>query len=254
MELQNKPSKFIITGCGRSGTTYIAKLLTDLGCPCSHEEYFPAKLPKLIYLPVFHKLAYIPFYKITKLRWPTHHRGEAAWQAAGFLDLLPSDVAVLHQIRHPLDFIRSRQKKGVVYGRLRSMFTDVEHYQTKHDFAALPLEKQVSYLAQFWIEWNQLVEKRVGDHPYLRYRVEDLDLNLLHQILDLIGFECSPEKLKATYESTSKKVNTRGTTRDDISLDLLSDQAFSRLKDAAARYGYTDLTRSSPMSSSSQVS
>jgi hypothetical protein len=237
-------SKFIITGCGRSGTTYIAKLLTDLGCPCSHEEYFPTQLPKLIYLPGFNRLMYTPFYRVVKLRWPNQHLGEAAWQAAGFLDLLPADTVVLHQVRHPLDFIRSRQKKGVVYGRLRSMFTSVEYYPTKHDFVKLSLEKQVDYLARFWIEWNQLVEKKVGFHPYLRYRVEELDLNLLNQILDFIGFQCDPEKLQATYENISKKENTKGSTRSDISLELLSNEVFSQLETAAARYGYTNLSRS----------
>ena len=32
--------KYLVTGTGRSGTVYMARLLTSLGIPCSHEMIF----------------------------------------------------------------------------------------------------------------------------------------------------------------------------------------------------------------------
>lgn len=241
MLVKTEPKKFIITGCGRSGTTYIANLLTSMGCRCSHEEYFPKRLPKLIYLPQFYQHCFVPYYKRFKLQWPTRHHGEAAWQAAPFLELLPEDVVILHQVRHPLDFVKSRQKKGVVYGRLRSMFTQVEHYQTKQDFSKLPLERQVDYLARFWVEWNQLVEKNVGQRRYLRYRLEDIDLSLLDKILYSINYYCDSDTLKHAYETVSKKTNTRGSTEDEITFDMLSPDVYSRVRELAEKYGYQNV-------------
>jgi hypothetical protein len=40
---EGRPISFVVTGVGRSGTGYTAKLLTRLGFPCSHEAvFFPA--------------------------------------------------------------------------------------------------------------------------------------------------------------------------------------------------------------------
>lgn len=239
--------KFLISGCGRSGTTYTAKLLTAAGCSCSHEAYFPKKVTALIYLPLFYECIYTPYRKVFKLQYPISHQGEAAWHAAPFLDFLHDDTVVFHQIRNPIDFIRSRQKIGLIGtgrlrrdGRLRGKFTSISYRDIKN-FRNLSMQEQVDHLARVWIEWNEIVEEKCKNHVNFRYRLEDIDVSLVEKIFSLIEFDYDLDKLKLACESVSKKTNSRGKTRSDVSLDMLSKPLYSRVKDLASRYGYNEL-------------
>lgn len=223
--------QFVITGCGRSGTTYIAELLSRLGCTCTHEKFFTGKRPSRL-------AEYLARVGWQPLRWPAPPYGEAAWEAAPLLPLLPDDTLVFHQLRHPLEFIRSRQKKGWVHGRLRHRHLPQLPRYRRESFARLPLERQVDLLARFWIDWNRLVESRVGGKPYMRYRVEDFDLELLLEMLARIEFPSDPDAVGKVFGELPRNVNTRGRKRDDITLDLLPDATRRELEVAAAGYGY----------------
>lgn len=223
--------RFVITGCGRSGTTYTARLLSQLGCHCAHEQYFTGSKPS----PVTGLLARRG---LLKLAWKPPVIGEAAWEAAPWLPHLADSTLVFHQIRHPLEFIRSRQKKGWVHGRFRSRHLPHLPKMNKAEFAALPLNQQAEWLARFWIDWNALVESRSEGKPYMRYRVEDFDLPLLLRILDSIEFDYCQTEVQKTFESLPRNVNTRGQKREDITLDLLPNALRDELALAADRYGY----------------
>ncbi|WGL15994.1 hypothetical protein PVT68_14610 [Microbulbifer bruguierae] len=224
--------RFVITGCGRSGTTYIAKLLSQLGCECTHEQYFTGSTPST----ARGALARLGLHK---LAWPTPAIGEAAWEAAPWLPLLADDTLVFHQFRHPLEFIRSRQKKGWVHGRFRSHHLRQFPRMNKQRFAELPLAEQTDWLARFWIDWNALVEKHSRGKEYLSYRVEDFDLPRLLDMLQRVNFPHDPEQIARTFEALPRNVNTRGEKRQDITLDLLSKPRRAQLAEAAARYGYS---------------
>lgn len=225
------PKRFVITGCGRSGTTYSAELFTRLGCPCVHEEYFAVSKPPRI----VEQLARLGLFS---MKWKMPPYGEAAWQAAGLLPVLPKDLIVFHQVRHPLDYIRSRHKKGWIHGRTR-------HRRLRHlpklgqeDFARLPLPDQIDLLARFWVDWNEMVESHVGPRPYLRYRVEDMDADLIGRMLEMIDFPLPRAELEQTLALLPKNVNTRGEKRDDIQLSLARPETQSRVAALAKRYGY----------------
>lgn len=223
--------RFVITGCGRSGTTYTAELLTRLGCGCGHEQYFDGRHPTRI-RELAVRLGLRP------LQWHIPPHGEAAWEAAPLLPLLPEGTPVFHQLRHPLEFIRSRQKKGWVHGRFRHRhLPQIRRYQ-RTEFGALPLVEQVEVLARFWVGWNRLVEERAGARPYLRYRIEDFDLALLLDMLDRIEFPYDPAQVEMVYRGMPTNTNTRGQKREDITLELLSETTRRELQQAAARYGY----------------
>ena len=223
---------FVITGCGRSGTTYTARLLSQLGCQCTHEKFFTGSKPS----PLRGLLARRGLHQ---LGWKPPVIGEAAWEAAPWLPLLADSTQVFHQIRHPLEFIRSRQKKGWVHGRFRNRHLPHIPKMNKAEFAALPLEQQAAWLARFWIDWNALVESRSRNKAYLRYRIEDFDLPLLLRILDRIEFSYRQDEVEETFNSLPRNVNTRGQKREDITLDLLPGELREELARAADRYGYT---------------
>lgn len=224
--------RFVITGCGRSGTTYIAELLSRLGCTCTHEKFFTGKgEPSRI-------AEYLARAGLRPLQWRMPPYGEAAWEAAPLLSLLPDDTPVFHQVRHPLEFIRSRQKKGWIHGRFRHRHLPQLPRYNKARFAALPLAQQVDLLAHFWIGWNALVEDRVGERPYLCYRIEDFDLELLLEILARVDFPHDQDAVGGVFAELPTDVNTRGRKRDDITLELLPGATRRELEVAAARYGY----------------
>lgn len=68
---------FLITGCGRSGTTWAAALFRKLGYPCLHEHQFS---------PVMHG----------PLR-----ESESSWLAIPYLDTLPARTPILRIMRDP---------------------------------------------------------------------------------------------------------------------------------------------------------
>ncbi|MCW8126802.1 hypothetical protein [Microbulbifer halophilus] len=224
--------RFVITGCGRSGTSYTAELLNRLGCTCTHEKFFTGKGQPSRIAECLARAGLRP------LQWRMPPWGEAAWEAAPLLSLLPGGTPVFHQLRHPLEFIRSRQKKGWVHGRFRHRHLPQFPRCDKEGFASLPLAQQADLLARFWIDWNALVESRVGGRPYMRYRIEDFDLGVLLEILTRVDFPHDPGAVGDVFEALPTNVNTRGRKRDDITPDLLTKETRRDLEAAAARYGY----------------
>ncbi|WOX04488.1 hypothetical protein [Microbulbifer pacificus] len=83
------------------------------------------------------------------------------------------------------------------------------------------------------------METRAAPKQYHRYRIEDFDLSQLLAMLERIDFPHDPARVKETFESLPRNVNTRGEKRSDITLDLLSDEVRAELILAAERYGYT---------------
>jgi len=82
---------FIITGCGRSGTMLMARLLNAMGIRTSFEEFFTANSPLDGYFPHW-------------LR-DTHTCGEVSSLAVPYLrydDFKSREVVLLHQVRNRL--------------------------------------------------------------------------------------------------------------------------------------------------------
>src|SRR5689334_5762287 len=89
------PQRVLITGCARSGTGYLAALLTELGLECGHERVFA---PRTV--------------RGSTPTWPDGVRAESSWLAAPYLAHLPKGTAVVHLVRHPLAVMRSNLRIG----------------------------------------------------------------------------------------------------------------------------------------------
>jgi hypothetical protein len=61
-----------------------------------------------------------------------------------------------------------------------------------------------------WIQWNRMIENQVqaGNYPYLRFKVEDLDLAKMQEIATLIEVPFKPKKVAKALTDTSKQTNT----------------------------------------------
>lgn len=230
--------KFVITGCGRSGTTYIFNLLSNIGCECRQEEYYASLIKKG---PLFYSLKHKYKLKLLNAVWDTNYQGEAAWQAVPYLGYLPKSVIVFHQIRHPMMYIRSRQKKGLVSGPFRQKYCQIDiSTVNEREFFILPLEDQVNYLTEFWIKWNLMVEERVKIHKntYFRYKIEDVDKDLILKLMDMVGFKVDTVKLEQEFSTLPKNIHSRGSSNQSINWQMVKPSLLEQVKQLSGKYGY----------------
>lgn len=174
--------RFVITGCGRSGTNYIANRLLASGVNCGHEQVFSVTGP----LDNFDQFD-----------------GDSSWFAAPFIDSVSPRLTVLHIVRDPRSVIESFHRIGLFrYSRWRhfSRGADVLSTILKFNFRVPKIRKRLHKinahrklladhttcwqepdefrrLCEYWYQWNRLVEQRAhrAGLPYLRIRLEEVD-------------------------------------------------------------------------------
>jgi hypothetical protein len=179
---------FVVAGAGRSGTLYISKVLSELGVPCTHEKHFQP----------------------STRQWPEDFSGgEASWHAVPFLEHRPRDVAVVHQVRHPVDVV------GSLYGRefFRHSASTLQWLATWRKLVRgskiaagrrdcirfidrtipwiLEPGDEITRCIRYWIAMNEISE-HAGESPdasYLRVRIEDLGPESIGQILSAANAE-----------------------------------------------------------------
>ena len=129
-------SRVLITGCPRSGTKYIARLLTDLGCEVGHETMGPAGISSWCMAV---RAPYAP--------WGPAHDGQQSF-----------DV-VLHQVRNPTLVIPS----------LSTLNGRSWEFIYRH-VPCTPSEPLLLRCARLWYHWNLHAEAIAK----WRYRLEAL--------------------------------------------------------------------------------
>jgi len=174
--------KYIITGCPRSGTKFVAKLLTQGGIPCNHELIWG--MPGIVGLSHPNAIA------------------ESSWMAAPFISSYKQqypDSKIIHIIRNPLMQISSTYHKGIM-----------EDYSFRSNLYAfyrelyLPILRRMSVMDRyiyFWIYWNRIA----GEYADYTYRLEDLVENP-KIIFDDLGVEIEDEELSTEKVNEYKNV------------------------------------------------
>jgi hypothetical protein len=247
---------YVVTGCARSGTRYISRLLSDLGLACGHERLFT---PWTRSVPPFGKL-----------------RGDSSWVAAPYLDALPSDVVVLHQIRHPMAVTRSLHRIGffsekpkvartrrlqnaigrvaaaapspiiseAVRSRLGSSYClrrDYVEFALRHAPSISDSKGDLGKCLTYWVAWNRLIEEKGrerGSQRYFRYRLEELDADLVASILRLLGSEPNQLRISEALYSVPRDTNAKRNSQVQMAPLSLTDQDAEALQAAAKLYGY----------------
>ena len=218
-------TRFLVTGCGRSGTGYVANLLTALGLPTGHEAIFnPVNL------------------RGDEVVWPEELPGESSWLGAPFLGCLPPETVVLHQVREPVAVVRSFLR--IRFFETPSPYLDfaVEHFPELE--SGPPEERALRY----WIGWNQLVElaTELGAGAYHRYRLEDVDAPLVEEILRALDQPLDSDRVREVVEKSPRDYNSRGAKATDTITwsDLERLPLAAEARELAARYGYAGETES----------
>ena len=227
---------FLVVGCNRSGTTYTTELFNRLGYRCGHEEVFGVNPP-----------GFSGFGKFD---------GDVSWLAVPYLDALPSNVLLLHQVRDPQLTIRSIASEGLFRPfsikyhvavkllwavRRRAMPRPSYYRRFAHKYSPEALTERGEYAraARHWVNWNEAIERfaAASGHQYVRFRVEDIDVQLIHEIQSMLGDEPS-SNAAAVIAEMSTTTNQRPRRYDDMETSVLPPELRRKTQALATRYGY----------------
>lgn len=198
--VRGTPLRVIVTGCGRSGTNYMAEVLNAAGLRCGHERAFTVLGPRVT----------------------QDLDAESSWYAAPYLGHVNENTKVLHLVRHPSRVVKSFFRIGLCatdpwhhfsFGRPAFMVAlkfNVRLHRYRQRWKSVMAHRsllwehttcmkepaEVDRLWAYWWQWNALVEEKAtqGRHPYLRVRLEDLAASLprISEFLELSA-ELAPQ-------------------------------------------------------------
>jgi hypothetical protein len=241
---------FVVTGMPRSGTSFTAAVLGRLGIDCGHEEVFHPQLSHYQGMG----------------RWD----GDSSWLATPFLTTLPSEVLVIHQVRHPLlvagsligtrflepqRWSSARRDDAWAHTKWRARRALVRTGHLEHVTASpRPLSAFQEFLRRnapqiwqertpieralrFWIDWNELVLAAPATNKHLRVQVEALDAGQLVALVDFLGLRISLQHASFALAKVPADLNQRA--REQVAW---ADVPQGRTRDEAAalaqRLGY----------------
>lgn len=201
----------LVTGCARSGTTFITKVLEKNHLKISHERL--------------------------------GDDGMVAWQGAFDVNYgahawhLPDAKIrfqhIFHQTRHPLPVITSLYHK--VYPNLG------KNWAHAWDFImdCVPeIHKEDSWVvkcAKYWYYWNLAAEKRAE----WTYKVEDIE-KILPEMSKRLGVNLKTEVLSTIPKDTNhRKPQSNFKATWAILQKELDPELFLKIKELAQRYGYS---------------
>lgn len=225
--------RFVVTGTGRCGTRHIAHLLTAAGVRCGHEDWFGALpglgegnwIPRPTLLAKARGLA--SQVKVEVLRRRRRLEGDASWLAVPHLESY--DGLVLLQLRDPLAVINSlvgiemfSPPRGNPWGLKAHAFFS-------------PTGDAVVDAMRWWVIWNRWAAQRAD----FVYRIEDLDVHLLRDILDRVGGD--PGRAEDALACVPPRTNTleeHGQARLNLGWDDLPTSHRETLEEAASEFGY----------------
>lgn len=161
--------RFIVTGASRSGTTYVAELLTAAGLRCGHE---------------------------TVWQWDNHYRpiasrsddfdGDSSYIPAPAAPRLAARLVIVHLVRPPLDVIRSIVGIARHHPVWRPWITDNAAPNpwirfVDHHAGVLAYPPGPQRAAAYWLRWNELVEP----WAQLRWPLAAIDTDNIARLAEL---------------------------------------------------------------------
>lgn len=228
--------RYVVTGTGRSGTVYLARLLTAAGLPCGHESFFTpwgldmARARLAGHAPVYSSAISVE----AGGDWvpkPDELVADSSYMAAPYLysDLLEG-ACIIHAVRHPIAVINSFVL-GLGYF-LEPQPTDIWH---EFIYGILPELRQhwhpLERAALYYARWNRVIEWLAGGKDYFFMRLEDGPDRLLRRL----GARVSDPDLLMSQTVNTRMEGKGGYSYYDIPPGVARDELF----EIADRYGYT---------------
>jgi hypothetical protein len=225
---------WIVTGTGRCGTVYAAKLLTSAGIPCGHEAFFKScgivDKPNLSYCSQHEMLDDGTWKPLDQWVDIDAIRADSSYMAAPYLGLdWLQETKVIHLVRNPIQVVDSfcnclRGQEGY--------FTSLEPNNEYEEFIYNNIGElkkpmpQYDRGALFYVLWNKMIERR-SDVKLVR--VEKCPSRLF----DVLGTR--PEVHFQDKKANAFPHPRRRFTPDDIE----SREIKSIFMEMGKRYGYS---------------
>jgi hypothetical protein len=214
---------FLVTGTGRCGTTYMARLLTSLGIMCGHESIFnndgllKANLRLKGKIPI--KTSYVSCNNIISGKkieeWfdASEIKAESSYMAAPFIDSkILKNTKIIHVIRNPMDVLSSHILD------VKFFKEDLNDPYQDFVFTVMPelfsIENEIERGCYYYVNWNRMIENKSSKSERLIHKVEK---------------GCNSELMKFLKLSEDKKIdigqkiNSWNKGRKDLILNDIPD-------------------------------
>lgn len=201
----------VVTGTGRSGTSFAAAWLTSAGVPCGHEMFFG------------------PGGIVNTDRW-LELKAESSWLAVPWLDTHLVGVPIIHQVRHPRLVLASclRHPPGTTpqyLAFLKAHCPETREYGDTLNIAAAR-----------WVYWNQMIEEKCANRDSYFWVIEEREAGLLEWLQErgIVG-DLDDDVLLFSNRR-------RNTHRPDVQINLrwqdIAGELQQLLQGMMERYGY----------------
>lgn len=194
----------LITGCGRSGTHYTARLLQEMGLDVPHEHVGKDGAAS------WKHIVSGTFVYIGKNR-------EAEIDSTGF-------DRILHQVRHPLKVISSMQTFSDSTWSYMAKFIEL-------DLKAKPVKRAM----QAWVRWNRLIEGKAQWRFQIEQLKEQFDEFCRQAGLPVQALPHVPHEAKDSRTARFKPVEWNDLVKIDEALA-------HEVRSLALEYGYGDIS------------
>ncbi len=225
--------RILITGCGRSGTQWIARLLKELHLPVTHEQVYRQDLqPDTFNI------------KAMEGRWLEKETSiEVSWLAGPFVKQQPDDVFVWHQLRDPLKVVRCWASHGYLNTEaIKTVHPPLAVGAYIHQF--LPecsIGTDLQRAVQYVLKWTRLIVRTVDSRIYAeRYRVEDLTSEDIWMLLWDVGHHYKLSRIKEAFTEIQPGVGGCNPSQHiELTWKQIEEVAGGKeLRELAETYGY----------------
>ena len=181
-----KYEKFLITGCGRSGTGFYSRMMRINGYPCGHETY-------------------IDFRGIKTLNFIA----ESSWLAVPHIDKIPDDYYIIRTIRDPYKVIKSFFELSVMSSaNYRSVYYRYIRNHLPISLSENALNQratEVNNIANYYMGWNELFGTKIGNRKHTTLCFEEIIKNNSYNISG-INFKIPSQVVNDKRSSKTRKI------------------------------------------------
>lgn len=221
-EARREPTfeRLLVTGIGRSGTGYMARVLTEAGLPCGHEALYGADTAR-------------------RPGWQ-NRRAESSWYAAPWIGSLGPSTLIVHLMRHPVDWLGSWAHTVWPKGKRHSPTMRFLARVTGINWDRLAEEDPLDAAMRLWVSYNAFIAGgwQKTDAVIETKLVETVTARWLAQTLARLGLERSEKHCRSVLGRVPVDVNSRSHPRVELKQLAFREHAVSMLSYAAgAGYG-----------------
>lgn len=202
--IDNIHLKYLITGCGRSGTGFLSYVFNENGIKCGHE-----------YLYGINEINGINEIKIK-------NDAECSWLATAFIKELHSKIHLIRLIRNPILVIKSFVDLDLFIPKNKnSPYIKFIAKNIKIDLNKSIFENSIIY----YLEWNRLFDKFIENR---KFKIINFDELIKKKSVDLFGVNL---KIPNKIINDKKNIKNKNVSEEKIIEEIKKTGYFKEIFD-----------------------